>query len=187
MDINLKKDRASLLGSSFGTGFGRADSDVWGIKFFSCGWGALVGLVVGINLIPSALPAGLQSLVVGINLMRAPSLPPSSLPFLHLVVDINLIVVPLPARWPARSEVPSNPPCLASLAFSVLLGVFGLGLEHFLLAAQPHAYVGMHLPLWLLGLRTMSTESLFFSGRFARGGGFLPHTHPPTSTASRLR
>lgn len=113
-------------------------TQMWGhqdLMFFSCGWDALVGLVVGINLIPSALSAGLQSLVVGINLMRAPSLPPSSLPFLHLVVDINLIVVPLPAHWPARSEVPSNPPCLACLAFPVFLGVFGLGLGHFLLPA----------------------------------------------------
>lgn len=76
VDTNLTKDRASLLGSSFGTG--RLRSGHQDLMFFSCGWDALVGLVVGINLMPSALSAGLQSLVVGINLMRAPSLPLSA-------------------------------------------------------------------------------------------------------------
>lgn len=132
--------------------------------FFSCGWDALVGLVVGINLMPSALSAGLQSLVVGINLMRAPSLPPSSLPFLHLVVDTNLIVVvPLPVRWPARSEVPSNPPFVASPAFSVLLGVWGPGLEALLLPpSHTPMYIGLQLPLSSRSADHVHGESFLF-------------------------
>lgn len=52
VDINLIKDRASLLGFSFGTGFGRADSDVGHqvLMFFSCDWDALVGFSCGHQL-----------------------------------------------------------------------------------------------------------------------------------------
>lgn len=120
--------------------------------------------------------------------MPAPSLPPHSLPFLHLVVDINLIVVPLPVRWPARSEVPSNPPFLASPAISVLSGVLGLGLERTCCCPPSHTpmYIGMQLPLWFLGLRTISTESLFFRGPLPAGALTPPPRIPPAGPVRRL-